>query len=52
VYARVVNGRTLYTNTTEREQRIPLMGAKKGILSGRIYDGAIVLAPWDADLAE
>ena len=52
VYARVVNGRTLYTNTTEREQRIPVMGAKKGILSGRVYDGAIVLAPWDADLVE
>ena len=52
VYARVVNGRTLYTNTTEKEQRIPLIGAKKGILSGRIYDGAIVLAPWDAELVE
>jgi beta-galactosidase len=50
VYARVVDGRTLYVNTTEREQRIPIEGSRKGIVSGRVYEGAVVLGPQDADL--
>ncbi len=52
VYARVVAGRTLYTNTTTIEQRIPITGSRQGILSGRQFEGEIVLAPWDADLFE
>ena len=50
VYARVVEGRILYVNTTEREQRIPIEGRRKGIISGRVYEGAVVLGPQEADL--
>lgn len=50
VFARVVDGRTLYVNTTEQEQRIPITGAKTGIITKRSYDGAVVLDPWEADL--
>src|ERR1035441_9520469 len=50
VYARVVDGRTLYVNTTQREQRIPIDGRHKGIISGREYDGTLILGPQDADL--
>ena len=34
----------------QQEQRIPINGRHKGILSGREYDGAVILAPQDADL--
>jgi beta-galactosidase len=50
VYARVVDGRTLYVNTTQREQRIPLEGRRKGIISDRVYEGTVILGPQDADL--
>jgi beta-galactosidase len=50
VYARVVDGRTLYVNTMQREQRIPIDGRRKGIISGRIYEGIVILGPQDADL--
>ncbi len=50
VYARIVDGRTLYVNTTQSEQRIPIEGRHKGMISGRFYEGAVVLGPQDADL--
>jgi beta-galactosidase len=50
VYARVVDGRTLYVNTTGREQRIPIEGRRRGMISDRVYDGAVILGPQDADL--
>ena len=37
-------------NTTQREQRIPVEGGRKGIISGRVYDGAVILGSQDADL--
>ncbi|MFZ0302649.1 MAG: beta-galactosidase [Terracidiphilus sp.] len=52
VYARVVDGRTLYVNTTQQEQRIPITGKSKGIISNRNYDGAIILGPQEVDLVE
>jgi beta-galactosidase len=52
VYARVVDGRTLYVNTTQQEQRIPITGRRRGIISNRNYDGAVILAPQEADLIE
>jgi beta-galactosidase len=52
VYARVVDGRTLYVNTTGQEQRISIAGKKKGILSNRNYDGTVILGPQEADLVE
>ena len=50
VYARVVDGRTLYVNTTGRRQHIPIHGRKTGIISGRVFDGELILEPQDADL--
>jgi beta-galactosidase len=50
VYARVVDGRTLYVNTTQREQRIPIEGRRKGMISSRAYEGTVILGPQDADL--
>jgi beta-galactosidase len=52
VYARVVDGRTLYVNTTGEEKRIPIVGKRKGIIGSRSYDGALVLEPLQADLIE
>jgi beta-galactosidase len=52
VYVRVVDGRTLYINTTDQEKTIPIDGSKKGILSGRVYDHAITLPAMDADLVQ
>lgn len=50
VYARVVDGRTLYVNTTEQEKRIPVAGRKKGLISDRVYDGVLVLGPQESEL--
>ena len=52
VYARVVEGRTLYVNTTGEEKAIPIRGKKRGIISGTSYDGEIRLKPYDVDLVE
>jgi beta-galactosidase len=52
VYARVVDGRTLYVNTTGQGRRIPIAGRRKGIITNRVYDGAVVLGPLEADLVE
>lgn len=52
VYARVVDGRTLYVNTTSEEKSIPIHGSKHGIVSGVSYQGTIRLKPFDADLVE
>lgn len=50
VYARIVDGRTLFVNTTGQEKRIHITGARKGIISNREYAGAVVLGPLEADL--
>jgi beta-galactosidase len=50
VYARIVEGRTLYVNTTEHEQRIPITGTRKGLITNRVYQGTLVLAPQEADM--
>ena len=52
VYARSVDGRTLYVNTTGQEVRIPIADRRKGIVSNRLYDGAVVLGPLEADLVQ
>jgi beta-galactosidase len=52
VYARVVEGRTLYVNTTEIEKAIAIQGKKHGVLSGQTYDTVLRLKPRDADLLE
>jgi len=52
VYARVVDGRTLYINTTDQQKKIPIVGRKKGIITNRVYDGAVILDPQEADLIQ
>ncbi len=52
VYARVVDGRTLYVNTTGEQKSIPLHGSKRGILTNRVYNGAVVLGPLGVDLVQ
>jgi beta-galactosidase len=52
VYARVVDGRTLYVNTTGQEMRIPITGSKKGIISKRTHEGNVILGPQEADLIQ
>jgi beta-galactosidase len=52
VYARGVEGRTLYVNTTQMEKKIPITGSKRGIISGHIYEGNIILGPEESDLVE
>ena len=43
VYARNVDGRTLYVNTTLDEKKVPITGMKKGIITGRVYQGTVLL---------
>jgi len=52
VYARVVEGRTLYVNTTGVEKTISIRGSKHGVVSGASYQGVVRLKPYDADLVE
>ena len=52
VYARVVDGRTLYVNTTGQAQRIPVTGRRKGLVTHRVYEGAVALGPQEADLVQ
>ena len=52
VYARVVEGRTLYVNTTDEEKILPISGRKRGLISGKSYESVIRLKPYDADLVE
>ena len=52
VYARVVDDRTLYVNTTSQEKEIPIIGSRRGIISNREYRGAVILEPQGADLIQ
>jgi len=52
VYARVVEGRTIYVNTTDEEKTVTISGTKHGIISGTTYQNTIRLKPYDADLVE
>jgi beta-galactosidase len=52
VYARVVDGRTLFVNTTNQEKRIPIAGVKKGIVTHRVYEDGVILGPQEADLVQ
>jgi beta-galactosidase len=52
VYARVVEGRTLYVNTTDEEKTVAVRGSKRGVISGASYVGVIRLKPYDAELVE
>ncbi len=52
VYAREVNGRTLYVNTTTEPKSVPLSGTKTGVLSGQRYSGSLHLGPYGVDLLQ
>lgn len=52
VYARVVEGRTLYVNTTGEEKTITLPHSATGILSGSRFERSMILAPLDAELLQ
>jgi beta-galactosidase len=52
VFARIVDGRMLYVNTTLEEKRIPIQGVKKGIISSRAFDETLILGPMGADLIQ
>jgi len=43
VYARAVDGLTLYVNTTAEYKKIEIESPKRGILTNRLYDGAVLL---------
>lgn len=50
VYARVVDGRTLYVNTSTQDQSISIEGSTQGIITHRDYNGFVNLKPEEADL--
>jgi hypothetical protein len=39
-------------NTTGEEKRVPISSVKRGILSNRKFEKAVVLGPMEADLIE
>lgn len=52
VYARVVQGRSYYVNTTGEPKDIPIEGTMKGIIGGRSWTGTLTLPPMGAELLE
>jgi beta-galactosidase len=52
VYARVVEGRTLYVNTTDEEKDVAVGMKAHGVLSRQSYDGEMKLGPYQAELVE
>ena len=52
VYARVVEGRTLYVNTTDQVKTVTIRGSKSGVISGTSYAGVIRLRPYEVELVE
>jgi beta-galactosidase len=52
VYARVVDGRTLYVNTTSQPKSVPIEGKKLGVLSGKSHAGALLLGPNGVELLQ
>jgi beta-galactosidase len=52
VYARAVNGRTLYVNTTDSEKDVEVGMKAYGVLSHKTYDGQMKLGPYEVDLVK
>jgi len=52
VYGRVVNGRTLFVNTTDEEKDVAVGMKAHGVLSHQSYDGEMKLGPYQVDLVE
>jgi len=52
VFARVVDGRTLYVNTTDEPKHVAIEGSKHGLVTNRDYNGAVDLGPMESDLLQ
>jgi beta-galactosidase len=52
VSARVVEGRTLYVNTSDRAVDISITDKKEGVITGRRYDGVLHPDPYEVDLLQ
>lgn len=52
VYARAVEGRVLYVNTTGEARDVPIDGTMSGVPSGKRFTGTLRLLPLGADLLE
>jgi beta-galactosidase len=52
VYAREVEGRTLYVNTTTKPQEVKLDGAGTGVLSGKAWSSTLQLEPYGTELLQ
>jgi len=50
VYARVVDGRMLYVNTTSEAKDVEIDGAMSGMLTGKRWSGTLRLEPMGVDL--
>jgi beta-galactosidase len=48
----VVEGRTLYVNTTNEEKEVAVGMKAHGVLSHKTYEGQMKLGPYEADLVE
>ena len=52
VYARSVDGRILYVNTTGEAKGVPIGARMQGLLSGKVWTGTLTLEPLGADLLQ
>ena len=52
VYARVVDGRTLYVNTTDAVKSVMLGKKSRGVLSHKSYENEMKLGPYEAELVQ
>jgi beta-galactosidase len=52
VYARAVQGKTLYVNSTGESKAIPIAGSRHGEITGKSYSGSVVLGPYQVDLID
>jgi beta-galactosidase len=52
VHARAVDGRTLYVNTGRKAVEIDIAGNKYGVLSGKSWNGKLLLGAYGVDLLE
>ncbi|NVM78221.1 beta-galactosidase [Duganella sp. SG902] len=52
VYAREVQGRTLYVNTTTQPQRIKLAGGATGVIGGKSWQDTLLLEPYGVELLQ
>jgi len=52
VSARLVEGRTLYVNTTAKAVDVKVAGDKEGVITGKRHSGVLHLEPYEVDLLQ